>query len=193
MKKTKQNDIPTFAKIFLIITALVIYFFVRKPFQTTPPVVVENEPTQTISLPQNWQADDISDSSIKITLPSPDSTYIPTIIYKKNTLPDTDITPATFVDNQIKGARSAISRLSYSQNQTDPHDSLYIRLLIGSYYDKQQKISLIQRIYLDTTLSQIHTLTASYVESVNGNLTTDINTIFDTLSSQYILGADSQN
>lgn len=186
MKKTTQNDIPTFTKIFLIITALVIYFFVRKPFQTTPPVIVENEPTQTISLPQNWQADDIADSSVKITLPSPDSTYVPTIIYKKNTLPNTDINPTTFVDNQIKGARSAISRLSYSQNTTEPDDSLYIRLLAGSYYDKNQKISLIQRIYLDTTLGQIHTLTASYVESVNGNLTSDINTIFDTLSSQYI-------
>jgi len=193
MKKTKQNDIPSFAKIFLIITAIVIYIFVRKPFQNTPPVVVEDESTQTISLPQNWQTDDISDTSAKITLPSPDSSYIPTIIYKKNTLSDTAINPATFVDNQIKGARSAISRLSYTQNQTEPDDSLYIRLLTGSYYDKNQKISLIQRIYLDTSLSQIHTLTASYIQSVNGDLTTDINTIFDTLTSQYILKSESQN
>ncbi len=186
MKKTKQNDISSFAKIFLIITALVIYFFVRKPFQTTPPIVIENEPSEAFSLPDNWQVDSKSDDNIKISLPNSDKNYVPTLVYYKNTLTDTDINPATFVDNQIKGARSAISRLSYSQNQTEPHDSLYIRLLTGSYYDKNQKISLIQRIYLDLTLTQVHTLTASYVESVNGNLTSDINTIFDTLSSQYI-------
>lgn len=193
MKKTKQKDIPSFAKIFLLITVIVIYFFVRKPFQDTPPVVNDSQLTSAYSLPDNWQVDSKSDDHIKISQPNSDKNYIPTLVYYKNSLENTDINPTTFVDNQIKGARSTISHLSYSQNQTKPHDSLYIRLLTGSYYDKQQKISLIQRIYLDLTLGQIHTLTASYVESVNGNLTTDINTIFDTLASQYITKSESAN
>lgn len=193
MKKNKPNYLPTFIKIFFVLTIILVFVFIKKPFSRNQVTLIENNSTLVFDLPTGWQIDSQSDSFTKIILSQTDKDYQPTIVYYQNSISDSNLNPADFVDKQIAGAKSTISRLTYSQNKLQPHDSLYIRLLTGSYYDKNQKISLIQRIYLDLTLGQIHTLTASYVESVNGDLTTDINTIFDTLTSQYITKLDSAN
>ena len=192
MKKNKPNYLPTLIKIFVVLTIILVFVFIKRPFSTNQVTLIENNSTLVSDLPTGWQIDSQSDTSTKIILSQTDKNYQPTIVYYQNSLRGTDINPANFVDQQIAGAKSTISRLTYTQNQLQPHDSLYIRLLTGSYYDKNQKISLLQRIYVDTSLSQIHTLTASYVQSVNGDLTTDINTIFDTLASQYITKLEPQ-
>jgi hypothetical protein len=169
-------------KYIVLIVGLVLLavgFFLTKP--TSQKTVVEPQPVtevQKLKLSDTWT--EVADKNVDLKLEEKvNKGLTPQIVFKKSKSIDA-LTPAKYTDRLIAGARSTISTLRIETDKRSSVDGLYTAFLTGYYYNKNLKISLIQRVYIQG--EDVSTLTASFT----GDKTAEVNTAFDNIVKEKI-------
>ncbi|MGI5840971.1 MAG: hypothetical protein ACOX6N_02080 [Patescibacteria group bacterium] len=177
MKKIIRYIIP----VFLLIVLLFLVVRSQDSSKDTPEsnnLTTENQ----LILPESWfYSEDNQGATLKIEKLS-DNDVRPGIILLESDLPP-EITPKTYVDNLIKGARSTLPSLKIISDK-ESVENYYLRSFNSSYTINGQKINIIQRIYVID--SQVYTLTASYLP-VEASIESDVEQIFNSIFQSEII------
>lgn len=135
-------------------------------------------PTVVAKYPDNWSEVD-SEALVKLEK-TITSGLKPEIILIKSEKPSED-SVKVYTDKIIAGAKSAIRSLVYETDKSTEVNGYSLRQLTGYYYNKNNKVKIIQNLYLKD--NNLYTLTASYQDDSQES---EINTIFDRIVSEYL-------
>ncbi|MFZ2152449.1 MAG: hypothetical protein WAV41_00125 [Microgenomates group bacterium] len=160
--------------VLLIVLAIGVgYFMSKNTFKgqtdiKTPPTI-----EQQLGLPNGWTKVETSDTDLKLEK-KVEASLQPQIVFKQ-IVSDEATSPAKYTNTIIAGARSAIPSLKITDDKRSSTDTLYTALITGSYLNRGQKVNILQRVYIKS--NNVFVMTASY----NGDLSDEINKIFDSL------------
>ena len=171
-------NLKKYITIALIVIAIVLGFIIsrkafNKPTIETPPTV-----EQLLKLPETWK--NVADSDVALKLEKTVTSGLkPQIVLIKSSSKDA-LTPAKYTDRLIAGAKSAIPSFRVADDKRYSAENNYSAIITGYYYNKNIKISLIQRVYIKG--EEVNTLTASFV----GDINSEIESVLDNIVTEKI-------
>jgi len=164
---------------FLIIIGIVIgYFLSKNKFNSQSITTITPTIEKQLNLPDSWTKIDDTVTDLKLEK-KVDAGLKPQITLTTSTSKDTS-NPSKYVNNLIAGARSAIPSYKVLNDKRNTDDTGYTARISGYYYNKNQKISLLQRVIIKG--EKVFVLTSSFA----GDQTQEIDQIFDSIVKEKI-------
>jgi len=148
--------------VVLLVIIIGFFLFHRRESVVETPVGQNTNLSQTLKLPAGWEVVSDSDTVTKLDK-TVTSGLKPEVVFQKTTTTDAT-SPAQYVDRLKAGARSTLSGLVYLTDKRVSKESNYAAFLTGYYFNRGQKISVDQRLYIQG--ENVDTFTGSFESSL---------------------------